>query len=152
MLNGLMETSIPERHHELLNVEKLGMLTTVRQDGLLSTNPVGFRFDGARIRISTLKSRLKYRNIRHDPRIAFCVLSSTEQMYYVEIRGYATLADDADRSYFRQQFRELSGQEPPEDLDPPGEERVVITLHPASVSSPTLYGGRFHNKPANVPD
>ena len=138
------EVDIPERHHALLRQEPLGMLTTIREDGLLSTNPVGFTFAGGKIQISTLKSRFKYRNILHDPRIAFCVISSSEQMYYVEIRGHATLADDSDRSYFRWQFLELSGQAPPDDLDPPSEERAVITLHPVSVSAPTLYGGRFH--------
>ncbi len=138
---------IPEAHHELLKTQHFAMLTTMRPDGMLSTNPVGFYWDGEKIRISTLKSRLKYSNIQRDDRVAFCVQSFSNPMHYVEIRGHATLEDDADRSYFRMQFLDGSGgQEPPDDLDPPGAERVVITLHPVKVSAPTLYGGRFHGK------
>ena len=37
------------------------------------------------------------------------------------------------------------GDEPPADMDPPDAERVIITIHPQQVSSPTLYGGRFDN-------
>ena len=65
-------------------------------------------------------------------------------MEYVELRGFATIEDDTDRSFARRQFFEGSGgKEPPADMDPPEAERVIITIHPQQVSSPTLYGGRF---------
>ncbi len=143
-MNELSIKTIPEKNHALLTTQHLGMLTTVRSDGMLSTNPVGFVWDGERIQISTLKSRVKYRNISADSRIAFCVQSAKNPMNYVEIRGFATLEDDLDRSFARRQFMIGSnGQEPPEDMDPPQAERVVITLHPQQISSPQLYGGRF---------
>jgi PPOX class probable F420-dependent enzyme len=146
-MTNLKDVAIPVEHHELLRTQHLAMLTTMRVDGLFSTNPVGFVFDGERIRISTLKSRVKYKNIKHDSRVAFCVQSFSNPMYYVELRGHATLETDADRSYFRAQYMSGSGgEEPPEDLDPPGAVRVVITLYPSTVSAPTLYGGRFHKK------
>tara|TARA_R110002072_G_scaffold118476_1_gene250146 strand:- start:7718 stop:8179 length:462 start_codon:yes stop_codon:yes gene_type:complete len=142
--------AIPEEHHQLLNTQHFGMLTTIRRDGMLSTNPVGFVFDGDKIRISTLKSRLKYTNIQNDSRVAFCVQSFTNPMHYIELRGHASLETDHDRSYFRTQYMTGSGgQEPPEDLDPPGSERVIITIHSSMVSAPTLYGGRFHKGPAD---
>ena len=142
--------AIPEEHHQLLNTQHFGMLTTIRRDGMLSTNPVGFVFDGDKIRISTLKSRLKYTNIQNDSRVAFCVQSFTNPMHYLELRGHASLEADHDRSYFRTQYMTGSGgQEPPEDLDPPGSERVIITIHSSMVSAPTLYGGRFHKGPAD---
>jgi hypothetical protein len=43
----------------------------------------------------------------------------------------------------RRQFKRGAGTEPPDDLDPPGAERVIITIHPVQVSSPILYSGRF---------
>lgn len=146
-MNDSMRVTIPEEHHELLRTQHFAMLTTIRTDGLLSTNPVGFVFDGENVRISTLKSRLKYANIKHDSRVAFCVQSFTNPMHYIELRGHATLAIDTDRSYFRTQFMNGSGGvEPPVDLDPPGSVRVVITIQPSMVSAPALYGGRFHQK------
>ena len=136
--------TIPDDKHELLKQQHFGMLTTVRADGLLSTNPVGFYFDGETVRISTLKSRVKYRNIQADSRVCFCVQSFKNPMDYIEIRGHATVADDSDSAFLKMQFASGSGgAEPPEDMDPPSAERVVITLHPEQVSAPQLYGGRF---------
>ena len=137
--------AIPEHNHALLENSFFGVLTTIRaKDGLLSSNPVGFVWDGQQIRISTLKSRLKYQNLAADDRVAFCVVSKTNVMDYVEIRGHASLEDDKDRSFFRRQFMAGSdGAEPPENLDAPDAERVIITIHPQQVSSPKLYGGRF---------
>lgn len=139
------EITIPEHNHALLQESFFGVLTTIRaKDGLLSSNPVGFVWDGQHIRISTLKSRLKCQNLAADDRVAFCVVSRTNIMDYVEIRGHASLQDDEDCSFFRRQFMAGSGgAEPPEDLDAPGAKRVVITIHPQQVSSPKLYGGRF---------
>ena len=81
-----------------------------------------------------------------DSRVSFCVLSAENVMHYLEVRGYATLQDDPDNVFARRQFIENSGgDEPPADMDPPDAERVIITIHPQQVSSPTLYGGRFDN-------
>ena len=135
---------IPEALHHILRGEMFAMLTTVRPDGLPSTNPVSFVFDGQRIRISTLKSRKKYSNIRADDRVAFCVQSSSNPLRYIEIRGRATLEDDPDRAFVREQWMLHSrGLELPDDLDPPEAERATITIVQTAVSSPTLYEGRL---------
>lgn len=133
------------RYDELLRSNFVGLLSTIRHtDGLISTNPVGFVWDGESIRISTLKSRLKYRNLVENPMATFCVMSPKNLMVYLEVRGHATLHDDADRSFARRQFMLGSGgQEPPADMDAPNAERVIIQLQPQQVSSPKLYGGRF---------
>jgi PPOX class probable F420-dependent enzyme len=132
----------------LLRSSHLAMLSTIRHsDGLISTNPVGFVWDGECIRISTLKSRIKYKNLVANPLVTFCLMSPKNIMSYIEIRGYATLEDDTDRSFSRRQFIEGSGgQEPPADLDPPEAERLFIKFHPQQVYSPSLYGGQFDQK------
>lgn len=132
----------------LLRSTHLALLSTIRaKDGLISTNPVGFVWDGERIRISTLKSRLKYQNLAANPLVTFCLISPKNIMSYLEVRGHATLEDDLDRSFSRLQFMTGSGgQEPPADMDPPEAERAIIVIHPQQVSSPTLYGGRFDQK------
>lgn len=138
---------IPERHHALLARCHQAMLSTIRHvDGLISTNPVGYVCEESRIRISTIKERMKYKNLLVNPLVSFCVISPDDVMEYLEIRGYATLEDDEDRSFSRKQFIRSAGVEPPEDLDPPGTERVIITIHPQQISSPKLYGGRFNKK------
>jgi PPOX class probable F420-dependent enzyme len=140
------EIAIPEKHHEFLSNNFMAMLTTLRADGLMSTNPVGYVWDGERIRVSTLKSRMKCKNIQHDPRVCFCAQSLTNPMDYIEVRGHATLEDDQDRSFFREQFMRGAGEEPPEDLDPPDAERVIIVIHPRQVSAPKVYGDKFDDR------
>ena len=142
------EVTIPEHKHKLLEENFFGVMSTLRaKDELISSNPVGYVWDGQRIRVSTLKSRVKYLNLQADSRIAFCVVSNTHVMDYVEIRGRATLEDDPDHSFSREQFRRgTGGEEPPADMDPPGAERVIITIHPLQVSAPTLYDGRFDDR------
>ena len=144
MMMSDSEIEIPGKYHGFLEQQFLAMLTTMRADGLLSTNPVGFVWDGERIRISTLKSRMKFRNIERDPRVCFCTQSLTNPMDYIEVRGRATLVDDPDASFFREQFRRgMGGEDPPADLDAPGAERVIIVIHPQQVSAPKVYGDRF---------
>ncbi|MBT4518914.1 MAG: PPOX class F420-dependent oxidoreductase [Halieaceae bacterium] len=139
---------IPADGQQLLTDTRFGTLSTIRHsDGLISSNPVGFVWDGESLRISTLKSRVKYSNLKADPRVTFCVVSTLDIMDYIEIRGLATLEDDLDRSFFRRQFARGSfGSEPPPDLDPPGSERVIITIHAQQISCPKLYDGKFRKK------
>lgn len=139
------EIRIPEQHHKLLDKSLIGIITTVRHnDQRLSSHPVGFVLDEGVIRISSLKNRMKYKNILADSRVCFCVVSAKNVMEYIEVRGIATIKDDTDRSFARRQFVEGSGgKEPPADMDPPDAERIIISIHPEQVSSPTLYGGRF---------
>ncbi|MBK7951951.1 MAG: PPOX class F420-dependent oxidoreductase [Deltaproteobacteria bacterium] len=136
---------IPEASRQILAANALGILTTIRaKDGLPSTNPVGYVWDGESVGISTIASRVKYKNLLANPTIAFCVVDQADHTRYVELRGWATLEPDPDRSFLDRQFRRQSGgQGAPPDLDPPNERRFVIRIHPEQVSSPVLYGGRF---------
>ena len=136
---------IPESSRQILEANGLGILTTIRaKDGLPSSNPVGYVWDGQAVGISTLASRVKYKNLLADPAVAFCVVDREDHTRYVELRGHATLEPDPDRSFLDRQFRRQSGgQGAPKDLDAPGEQRFVIWIHPEQVSSPVLYGGRF---------
>lgn len=136
---------IPESSRKILDANSLGILTTIRaQDGLPSSNPVGYVWDGESVGISTIASRVKYRNLLANPAVAFCVVDHEDHTRYVELRGWATLEPDLDRSFLDRQFRRQSGgQGAPADLDAPNERRFVIRIHPEQVSSPVLYGGRF---------
>ena len=135
---------VTEKHEAILATNFLGTLSTIRHnDGRVSTNPVSFIWNGKEIEISTLKGRMKYKNLLANPSATICVISPKNPMSYVEIRGTVRLVDDPDREYLRYQFKKLSGEDVPEDMDPPGAERVTLYLQPEQVSSPVLYGGRF---------
>lgn len=136
---------VKPQHEDVLASTVIGCLSTLRhKDGRISTNPVSYRWNGSELEISTLKGRMKYRNMVEDPRATLCVVSPTDPMHYVEIRGSVRLVDDPDRSLFTAHFRATSGGiEPPDGMDAPGSERVMIYLTPEQVSSPQMYGGQF---------
>lgn len=57
------DAPIPATHVGILDTAVLAMVSTIGyKDGLISTNPVTFDWDGEHVRLSTLKSRVKYRN------------------------------------------------------------------------------------------
>jgi PPOX class probable F420-dependent enzyme len=142
-MSDAAEIEIPEAHREILAANSIGLLSTIRhRDGLISTNPVGYVWDGECVRVSTIKGRVKYANLMADPTVTFCVVDAADPTKYVELRGFATIAEDPDKSFLARQFR-AGGTEPPEDLDALGADRVVVRIHPRQSSSPDLYGGRF---------
>jgi len=133
-------TTIPESHIGILETAKLALVSTIRhKDGLISTNPVGFDWDGEFVRISTLKARVKYNNLVANPQITFCVVDPVMPTRYIEIRGQAEISEDPDSTL----AKKLMGQEGEGKfaLDDDGAERVIVKIVPLQVSTPKLYGG-----------
>jgi PPOX class probable F420-dependent enzyme len=141
------EVPIPDTHVGILETALLATVSTIsHKDGLISTNPVGFDWDGEYVRLSTLKSRVKYHNLVANPLVTFCAVDPKSPMRYIEIRGYAQISDDPEGTLSRKMFRRMSGKEL--DLDEPTAERVIIKIIPTQVSTPTLYGGRHDQRAA----
>jgi hypothetical protein len=141
------EAPIPDTHVDILETALLAMLSTIsHRDGLISTNPMGFDWDGEYVRLSTLKSRMKYRNLLGNPQLTFCAVDPKLPSRYIEIRGYGEMSDDPEGTLNRKLFSRISGKEWPPDLDEAGAERVIIKIIPTQVSTPTIYGGRFDKR------
>ena len=86
----MSEVEIPEHCHEILKGATVGTISTIRvKDGLISTNPVGYVWDGKQLRISTLKSRVKCKNLVANPTVAFCVVSVKDLTQYDDDPGHA---------------------------------------------------------------
>ncbi len=129
---------IPETCHDILLSRPTAHLATIRPDGQLSVNPVAILWDGTHVRVSTLKSRQKYRNLRRDPRVAISIPHRDNPLRYIEIRGTAELSDDSDRAVVNSMAKSYLGvDEYP--FDRPGDERVVITICAENVSAPEIH-------------
>ncbi|HQX79276.1 MAG TPA: PPOX class F420-dependent oxidoreductase [Steroidobacteraceae bacterium] len=128
---------IPRECHDILQDRPTGHMATLRPDGRLSVTPVSPMFDGEYVRISTVKSRQKYRNLLADPRIAISIPHRNNPNRYVEIRGIAELTDDVDRSFVNSIARHYMNVDV-YPFDKPGDERVTITIHAEQVSSPDI--------------
>ena len=139
MVVDVERAAITPQAAEILSTKPIGYLGTVRPDGHLSVVPVAVIFDGRTVRITTVKTTFKVRNLTRDARMTLCVPSADDPQHYVEIRGVATHEDDADRSFVNGMARDWMGiDEYP--YDQPGEERVTITVHPEVVSMPRVHG------------
>ncbi len=136
-----LKTAIPDSHKPIMETAIVAMLSTIRhKDGLISNNPMGFDWDGETLRFSTLKGRVKYRNMLNDPRIAVCIVDPKNITRYIEIRGVAELQDDPGGELNKRMYKRQTGKD--FDLDEPGAERVIVTVVPYAVSTPLLYGGK----------
>jgi PPOX class probable F420-dependent enzyme len=141
----LPEAPIPESHVGILENALLAVISTISyRDGLISTNPVGFDWDGDYVRISTLKSRVKYRNLLSNAQITFCAVDPAMGTRYIEIRGYAEISDDPEKSL----AKKIAGGSWTPEMDGTGAERVIIKIVPTQVSTPTLYGGQLDQRAA----
>lgn len=128
---------IPEAFHDILTDKPIGHLATIRPDGQLSVNPVGLLWDGEHVRVSTVKTRQKYKNLAADPRVAISIPHRNNPNRYIEIRGRAELTDDPGRTFINSIARFYMGvDEYP--FDKPGDERATITIHAEAVSTPAI--------------
>jgi PPOX class probable F420-dependent enzyme len=132
-----MAVPIPASVHPLLAGRPVAFVTTMRPDGRMSTNPMALAFDGTTVRLSTVASRRKYRNLLADDRITLCVVQPDNLNRYVEIRGRAVVEPDGDRSFIDGIARRyMDAERYPFDRE--GDERVVITVFPEQVSAPDI--------------
>jgi PPOX class probable F420-dependent enzyme len=70
-------------------------LVTIRPDGRPQLSNVSYAFDSARFRISITDTRVKTRNLRHDPR-ATLYRNSPEGWRYTVVEGIAALTPEAE--------------------------------------------------------
>lgn len=130
-------TQIPESHFDILESKCSPVVCTVRADGLLSAHPVSIVWDGKFIRFSTLKDRMKYKNLVADSRVTLCIIHPDNDLHYIEVRGHAVMEDDTDLSFVNSIAKKYMGLEKfPFDL--PGVERITITVHPDQISTPVM--------------
>lgn len=128
---------IPEHVHDILTDLPTGHIATLREDGRISVNPVALIFDGTHVRVSTIKSRMKYKNLMRDDRVAISVPHRNNPNRYVEIRGRALVEDDPERAFVNEIARVYMGADE-YPFDKPGDERATITIIAEQVSTPAI--------------
>lgn len=132
-----MTLPIPAHVRPLFDGKPMAFVTTVRPDGMLSTNPMAVVLDGDHVRLSTVTTRKKVRNLLADDRITVCVVQPGNLNRYVEIRGRAVVEPDTDRSFIDGIARRYMGADR-YPFDRPGDERVTITVVAEHISAPEI--------------
>ena len=77
----------------VIREQKLAVLGTIRKDGTPQLTPINYIYQDGAILISTTKTRAKYRNVRRDPRVSFCVIDPAGRPY-VTVYGRARIEED----------------------------------------------------------
>ncbi len=82
-------TWIPDEYLDLIKDESkaFGALATLMKNGSPQLTPVWFNTDGKHILINSAVGRIKDRNMRRDPRVAFVIIDPKNPYRYIQIRG-----------------------------------------------------------------
>lgn len=118
----------PETHADLLNRPLFAHLATVRPDGSPQSSVMWFAWDGSRVRMTHTKTRQKFANLEHEPRVAISIADPDDGYRFLEVRGVveSVTDDDAEASFYRSLQRRYGMDYPISDAPV----RVVITIRP----------------------
>jgi PPOX class probable F420-dependent enzyme len=78
---------IPASHLDLIECPPVAAFTTVMRDGYPQTSVVWCDFDGACVRVNTMRGFTKERNMRRDPRVTLLCYDPHRPLRYLEVRG-----------------------------------------------------------------
>ena len=82
-----MQADIPSDFLYLVNAPPVAALTTLMPDGRPQTTVVWCDYDGAYVRINTMRGFRKEKNMRGNPRVTLLCYDPHEPLRYLEVRG-----------------------------------------------------------------
>ncbi len=83
-----MAAMVPDTYKDLLTEKKaFASLATLMPDGSPQVTPVWFDFDGNHFRMNSARGRVKDRNMRRTPRVAFAILDPDNPYRHLAVRG-----------------------------------------------------------------
>jgi PPOX class probable F420-dependent enzyme len=119
---------------ELLGGKAFAALSTIMPSGQLSTQMMWVDADDTHILINTEVERQKFKNIRHDPRVAVMIFDPANPFRYAEIRGrvVGTVTGTEAREHIDKVSHKYTGRP---YANPIGSERVILQIEPERVRS-----------------
>jgi PPOX class probable F420-dependent enzyme len=125
-----VDITLNETARDVLDGPHFAMLATSNSDGRPQSSVIFVKREGDTVVFSTIKGRLKTRNMARDPRISLLVVDK-ESGRYVEIRGSVEITDDPEkRLLFAMYDTYMGGMPPPPE---PDAERVIVRVTPEKV-------------------
>jgi PPOX class probable F420-dependent enzyme len=79
--------AIPASHLDLVDCPPVAALSTIGTDGYPQTSVVWCDFDGALVRVNTMRGFAKERNMRRDPRVTLLCFDPRRPLRSLEVRG-----------------------------------------------------------------
>jgi PPOX class probable F420-dependent enzyme len=125
-----MDIILNEAACEVLDGPHFAVLATSNADGRPQSSVIFVKRDGDTVVFSTIKGRLKTRNMARDPRVSLLVVDK-EKGRYVEIRGSVELTDDPEKRLLYEMYDRYMGGMPPSPE--PEAERLIVRIRPDKV-------------------
>ncbi|MFJ4775338.1 PPOX class F420-dependent oxidoreductase [Streptomyces sp. NPDC088762] len=119
----------------LLDAPHPAVLSTLNPDGSPQSSVVWVTREGTDLLVSTEQGRRKERNIVRDGRVGLTVFDLANPFLYAEIRGTATVAEDAGRAVAVRIAEEYLGPGAGKEYAeaPPEQVRVVVRITPTRI-------------------
>jgi len=125
-----MSITFSDTARQVLDGPHLAVVATSNADGRPQSSVIFVKRDGDTVVFSTIKGRLKTRNMARDPRISLLVIDK-EPGRYIEIRGTVEISDDPEKRLLYEMYdRYMGGMAPPPE---PDAERLIVRITPEKV-------------------
>lgn len=125
-----MTVRLDDTARELIDGTPLTTLTTLNADGHPQSTIVFVRRDGDTVLFSTVKGRVKARNMMRDPRVTLLVLNPADGRW-VEVQGTVQIEQDPQKALLHEIYgRFMNGAAPPPE---PAAERLIVSVTPTRV-------------------
>ena len=118
--------TLDDAARDLLDGPHTAILSTTNADGRPQSTVIFVKREGDSVAFSTIKGRLKTRNMTRDPRVSLLVLANPGR--YVEIRGTVEIEEDPGKKLLHEMYdRYMGGATPPSE---PEAERLIVCIAP----------------------
>jgi PPOX class probable F420-dependent enzyme len=125
-----MTVNLNDVARAVLDGPHVATIATSNVDGRPQSSVIFVKRDGDTVLFSTIKGRLKTRNMTRDPRISLLV-RDTDTGRYVEIRGTVDITEDPEKSLLYEMYdRYMGGAAPPPE---PEADRLIVRITPEKV-------------------
>jgi PPOX class probable F420-dependent enzyme len=111
-------TILNDSARDVIDGPHVAVLATSNRNGRPQSSVIFIKRDGDTVLFSTIKGRLKTRNMTRDPRVSLVVVDKNNAGRYVEIRGTVDITDDPDKTLMYEMYdRYMGGATPPPEPD-----------------------------------
>jgi PPOX class probable F420-dependent enzyme len=125
-----MDITLNDVARDVLDGPHIAAIATSNADGRPQSSLIFVKRDGDTVVFSTIKGRLKTRNMARDPRVSLLVVDKGQNRY-LEIRGRVEITVDPEKRLLYEMYdRYMDGIAPPPE---PDAERLIVRITPQKV-------------------
>ncbi|ONI78820.1 PPOX class F420-dependent enzyme [Actinosynnema sp. ALI-1.44] len=129
--------SLPDKVKTIVDGKNFATIATINADGSPQTSVVWVGRDGDDLLVSTVKGRLKDRNLRRDPRVSITVVDHENPYNYFEARGTVTFTEEGGPELINALSHKYTGDEYTGDQGTDNV-RVIVRITPAKLTGYAL--------------